>query len=153
MKIKERVAWPAKLAIVLRRYKQQNPDTEIGEPGNLQGLNTGVVLYNLQRMRDNEKYNHYVDNASGLLDKLTKKFFYRSHLGDQCFFSLLSFEHPEWFHILPCSYNFQLDTSLAVQLAFRDIFNKYHNCTDIATSDDIKIYHGNGGTTIPDDWK
>ena len=139
------------LFLVLKRYRQLNPETEIGEPGKFQGLNTGVVLYSLQRMRENEKYNKYVNNIDGVLDRLTEKYLYRSHLGDQCFFSLLSFEHPEWFHILPCSYNFQLDTSLAVQLAFRDIFNKYHNCTDVTSSNDIKIYHGNGGTTIPDD--
>ena len=139
------------MTLALKRYRQQNPYTSIGEPGKFQGLNTGVVLYNLQRMRENEKYNDYVDNVNGTLDELTKKFLFCSHLGDQCFFTLLSFEHPDWFNVLPCSYNFQLDTSLAVQLAFRDIFNKYHNCTDITSSSDIKIYHGNGGTSIPDD--
>ena len=96
-------------------------------------------------------YNQYVDNVEGILDKLAEKYLYRSHLGDQCFFTLLGFEFPEWFKILPCGFNYQLDTSLAVQLAYRSIFDKYHNCRDIDTSDDIKIYHGNGGTDIPDD--
>ena len=137
--------------LALRRYRQQNPDTQIGEPGQFQGFNTGVVLYNLQRMRENEIYNQYVDNVDGILDKLAEKYLFRSHLGDQCFFTLLGFEHPEWFKVLPCSFNYQLDTSLAVQLAYRSIFDQYHNCTDIETSNDIKIYHGNGGTDIPDD--
>ena len=136
---------------VLKQYRKRNPGTKLGEPGRFQGFNTGVVLFNLKRMRENVKYNHYVDNEGEILDELAEKYLYRSHLGDQCFFTLLGFEHPEWFKILPCSLNYQLDTSLAVQLEYRSIFDQYHNCTDIATSDDIKIYHGNGGTSIPDD--
>ena len=125
--------------LVLKQYRQQNQDTMLGEPGRFQGFNTGVVLYNLQRMRENDKYNQYVDNVDGVLDTLAEKYTFRSHLGDQCFFTLLGFEHPDWFNVLPCSFNYQLDTSLAVQLAFRSIFDNYHNCTDITTSNDIKI--------------
>ena len=130
----------------MKKYRQQNPNTTIGEPGRYQGFNTGVVLYNLQRMRDNEKYNQYVDNVNEAIDKLAEKYLFRSHLGDQCFFTLLGIEYPDWFSVLPCGYNFQLDISLAVQLAFRPIFDLYHNCTETP-----KIYHGNGGTEIPDD--
>ena len=137
--------------LVLRRYRKENPNAEVGNPGRFQGFNTGVVLYNRQRMRENEKYNQYVENINGALDALAKKYYYRSHLGDQCFFTLLGFEHPGWFNLLPCSFNFQLDTSLAVQLEYRSTFNQYHNCSDIKSSNDIKIYHGNGGTDIPDD--
>ena len=130
----------------MKKYRQQNPNTNIGEPGRFQGFNTGVVLYNLQRMRENEQYNQYVDNVDGVIDKLAEKYSFRSHLGDQCFFTLLGIEHPEWFSVLPCRYNFQLDISLAVQLVFRPIFDLYHNCTETP-----KIYHANGGAEIPDD--
>ena len=49
----------------------------------------------------------------------------------------------EWFYNLPCEYNFQLDESMW-QKGLEAIFPAYHNCTKIP-----KIYHGNGGTDIP----
>ena len=63
----------------------------------------------------------------------------------QCFFTLLSMEYPELFYPLPCSYNYQLDKSMA-QPEHWEYFDLYHNCTLEA-----KIYHGNGGSPIPDD--
>jgi hypothetical protein len=49
----------------------------------------------------------------------------------------------EWFYNLPCEYNFQLDESMW-QKGLEAIFPAYHNCTKMP-----KIYHGNGGTDIP----
>lgn len=102
-----------------------------------------------------------------LFSLLAEKYFYQSHLGDQCFFTLLGFEHPEWFYSLPCEYNYQvglktewtnpkriyiatifpfkLDLSM-YQEGIEDIFYLYHNCQS-----EVKIYHGNGGTVIPED--
>ncbi len=53
-----------------------------------------------------------------------------------CFFT-------DWFYNLPCEYNFQLDESMW-QKGLEAIFPAYHNCTKMP-----KIYHGNGGTDIP----
>ena len=54
-------------------------------------------------------------------------------------------EHPQLFYDLPCGYNYQLDLSM-FQKEHKNIFHFYHNCTE-----EPKIYHGNGGTEIPDD--
>ena len=43
-----------------------------------------------------------------LVKKLGEKYNFRGHLGDQGFYTLLSFEHPELFYVLPCSWNRQL---------------------------------------------
>ena len=128
-------------------YRALNPGTQIGMPGRFQGLNTGVALYNLAHMRTNAKFNEYIMNPRGLvltiLDNLVAKFHFKSHLGDQCFFTLLSLEHPELFHILDCGYNFQLDESM-----FRDpwisLFPAFHNCTSKPN-----VYHMNGGSETP----
>lgn len=77
------------------------------------------------------------------IKELANKYSFRSHLGDQCLFTLLGFEYPELFYLLPCAYNYQLDTNMWQQ-EFAHIFPLYHNC-----SDRPKIYHGNGGATIP----
>ena len=55
-------------------------------------------------------------------------------------------EFPKLFYHLPCSYNYQLDLSMAQPETLK-YFDQYHNC-----SLEPKIYHGNGGATIPDDW-
>jgi len=131
---------------VLRFYRGVNPGTQIGLPGRFQGLNTGVALYNFAHLRSNVKFNEYITHKGRNLpdlDQLAAKFLFKSHLGDQCFFTLLSLEHPDFFRILDCGYNFQLDESM-----FRDPwesrFYAYHNCTSKP-----KVYHMNGGSEIP----
>ena len=79
--------------IAFRDFRALNPDTQVGEPGPMQGFNTGVVLYDFSRMRSNVKYNAYVDNFLNSTSDLAEKYLYRSHLGDQCFFTLLGMEH------------------------------------------------------------
>ena len=119
-------------------------------------------------MRRSGLYNKYVNPEDGYIAtrELAEKYQYSSHLGDQvrytnkasnlcyltcsldlfqCFFTLLSMEYPELFYPLPCSYNYQLDKSMA-QPEHWEYFDLYHNCTLEA-----KIYHGNGGSPIPDD--
>ena len=127
-------------------FRSSNPNTQIGLPGRFQGLNTGVALYNLARLRTDATFNKYItDTGRGLpaVGHLAAKYRFKSHLGDQCFFTLLSMEHPELFRILDCGYNFQLDRSM-----FRDpwdtLFPAFHNCTSSA-----KVYHMNGGSDMP----
>ena len=38
-------------------YKEANPNTTVGEPGVLQGVNTGVMLLRLDRMRQSHRFN------------------------------------------------------------------------------------------------
>ena len=129
---------------VLREYRNRTPGTPIGEPGPTQGFNTGVVLFDLTKMRASSVYNEYVLLRDGKsIENLSTKYSFRSHLGDQCLFTLLGIEHPELFHYLPCEYNYQLDNSM-FQDPFVEVFPLYHNCMG-----EPKIYHGNGGFPVP----
>ena len=38
-------------------YKEANPNTTLGEPGTMQGVNTGVMLLRLDRMRQSHRFN------------------------------------------------------------------------------------------------
>ena len=136
-----------KHATLFSFYRDLNPGTQVGLPGRFQGLNTGVALYNLAHLRTHAKFNEYIAKPIGrspsVLDQLATKFYFKSHLGDQCFFTLLSLEHPEFFRVLDCGYNFQLDKSM-----FRDpwesLFPAYHTCTSKP-----KVYHMNCGSETP----
>jgi hypothetical protein len=88
-------------------YRQQHPATAIGSPGKLQGLNTGVVLYHLARMRDSAIYRE----AAGLegMVALHNAFLPSADwgLGDQEWLTLLSWQQPALLRLLPCQYNRQ----------------------------------------------
>ena len=58
-----------------------NPSTEIGSPGNLQGINTGVVLLHLARMRESNTFNKYLELQE--IDRLCQKFDFKGFIGDQ----------------------------------------------------------------------
>ncbi|XP_023325659.1 xyloside xylosyltransferase 1 isoform X3 [Eurytemora carolleeae] len=94
----------------LKSYIESHPGTDIGKPGKNQGLNTGVVLYRLDKMRVNELYNSFLNKQK--IDYLVKKFGYPFALAEQDFFTNLGFMFPDLFHILPCQFNTQ--TSLQV---------------------------------------
>ncbi|KAK2711137.1 xyloside xylosyltransferase 1-like isoform X2 [Artemia franciscana] len=122
-----------------RSYRIKNPGTHIGDffPG-YQGLNTGVMLMNLEKMRSSKVYNSYFTHAS--LKTLFRKYNMTSLLGDQDFFTVLGAEHPDLFYILDCTFNRQMDS-----FEFsHSLFDKYHKCDE-----DINIYHGNGDSIIP----
>ena len=38
-------------------YKEANPNSTLGEPGSMQGVNTGVMLLRLDRMRQSHRFN------------------------------------------------------------------------------------------------
>jgi len=48
--------------IALREFRSRNPSTEIGSPGKFQGFNTGVVLYDFEKMAKNKFFNFYSEN-------------------------------------------------------------------------------------------
>lgn len=80
---------------VLRFFRESHPGTLIGDPGRFQGFNTGVVLFNLDKMRKSELYNSIVENKAGIVDKLAEKYQFKSHLGKQrqffCFLNSFTF--------------------------------------------------------------
>ena len=61
--------------------RKRHPDTVIGEPGELQGVNTGVVLLDLGRMRRSEEFNRFLED--GVMDSLCDKYHFKGFIGDQ----------------------------------------------------------------------
>ncbi|XP_071945653.1 xyloside xylosyltransferase 1-like [Antedon mediterranea] len=124
-------------------YRSQNRGTLVGNPppNGLTGFNSGVLLLDLDRMRRNTLYHKYLDGTN--LKLLTEKYHFKGHLGDQDFFSLLSLEHPDLFHVLPCSWNRQLCVWWRDK-GYIDIFDQYFSCPG-----KIDIFHGNCNTPIP----
>ena len=67
---------------MLTGYRELHPDTELGMPGPLQGLNVGVLLLELDRMRESEDYNAYLTKEE--TTKLAVKYhMVNTHLGEQ----------------------------------------------------------------------
>jgi xylosyl alpha-1,3-xylosyltransferase len=129
-------------------YRQENPQTLVGNPppSGITGFNSGVLLLDLDRIRQSNLFQQYLNNAS-LIDELRRKYrFNHPHLGDQDFYSLLSFEHPDLFFVLPCSWNRQLCTWWKGK-GYDDVWETYYNCNN---ERNISLYHGNCNTPIPD---
>ena len=62
-------------------FRTQHPDTQIGEPGPLQGVNTGVVLLHLERMRRSAQLAAYTED--GAMTRLCHKYSFKGFIGDQ----------------------------------------------------------------------
>ena len=119
----------------LNHFIKTNPETIFGLPGRYQGLNTGVVLFNLEKMRKSVEYNNLLTKHS--VDNLFRIFEMKVTVGDQDWFTILSYHHPNLITILPCQYNTQL--SLQYWTTHRTIFHSYHHCASPP-----KIFHCNG---------
>ncbi|XP_046335690.2 xyloside xylosyltransferase 1-like [Haliotis rufescens] len=126
------------------QYRSQNKGTRVGEPppNGLTGFNSGVLLLDIDRMRSSTVYNSLI--TAEVAEQLKTKYSFKGHLGDQCFFTLLSLEHEELFYVLPCSWNRQLCTWWKGK-GYDDVFDLYFKCEG-----HINIYHGNCNTKIPD---
>ncbi|XP_067658696.1 xyloside xylosyltransferase 1-like isoform X1 [Haliotis asinina] len=126
------------------QYRSQNKGTRVGEPppNGLTGFNSGVLLLDIDRMRSSAVYNSLI--TAEVAEQLKKKYSFRGHLGDQCFFTLLSLEHEDLFYVLPCNWNRQLCTWWKGK-GYDDVFDLYFRCEG-----HINIYHGNCNTKIPD---
>lgn len=70
---------------------------------------------------------------------------FKGHLGDQDFYTLLSFERPEFFYTLSCGWNKQL-CQWWRDKGYSEVFDKYFSCVD----DEVKIWHGNCDTPFPE---
>ena len=126
---------------ILGDYVKNNPNTSLGLPGPMQGFNTGVVLYRLDKMRESVLYNHYV--TPGGVDQLMTKYNYEMFLAEQDWMTNLGFSYPELFYNLPCNYNRQTSIDY-LRPPMVDIFPSYHQCEG-----DIKIWHRNGCGPTP----
>jgi lipopolysaccharide biosynthesis glycosyltransferase len=127
------------------QYRNENPNTRVGgpPPNGLTGFNSGVLLLDLDKMRKSKIYESLLTPEA--VDRLTNKYHFRGHLGDQDFFSLIGMEHEELFHVLPCTWNRQLCTWWG-EHGYGDVLEQYYKCAG-----KINIYHGNCDTAIPKD--
>ena len=67
---------------MLTGYRELHPDTELGMPGPFQGLNVGVLLLELDRMRESKEYNAYLTKEE--TTRLAVKYhMVNTHLGEQ----------------------------------------------------------------------
>lgn len=125
-------------------FREKNDGTVVGKPlpHGLPGVNAGVKLLHLQRLRHNQVYNSFLDQPIKLV-RLAEKFHLQGHLGDQDFFTLLSFEFAKWIYILPCGWNRQLCQWWRLYGGYGDVFHMYNKC-----STPHSILHGNCNTEI-----
>jgi len=86
-----------------KEHRKSHPDSPVGQPGRFQGLNTGVLLLDLERMRNSSEYNFFTTQAG--VKELAEKWKLGGTVGDQDWLTLLSFEKPELINILPCEFN------------------------------------------------
>ena len=49
---------------VLTKYRAEHPGSRAGQPGDTQGLNTGVVLYRLEALRSSPIYNSLLEKGA-----------------------------------------------------------------------------------------
>ena len=124
-------------------YRKKHLGTRVGEPppNGLTGFNSGVLLLDLDRMRQSELYNSLLNEES--LARLTEELSFKGHLGDQDFFTMLGMKYEQLFHILPCEWNRQL-CRWWEDKGYADVFDLYYRCDA-----DVSIYHGNCNTPIP----
>ena len=122
----------------LNNYRTINPTDPAGMPGETQGFNTGVVLYNLEAMRRSALYNRYISPA--MVDMMIRKFQYDFTLAEQDWFTSLSFLHPDLFYVLPCKFNRQTSIQY-LQPPWEQIFESFHECDPKL---DVMVYHSNG---------
>ena len=70
----------------VRAYREASPSSMVGSPGHMQGLNTGVVLLDLERMRASQLYLGATEIEEML--RLEQKYNIRGTVGDQVTVSL-----------------------------------------------------------------
>jgi lipopolysaccharide biosynthesis glycosyltransferase len=127
------------------KYRQENPNTRVGNPppNGLTGFNSGVLLLDIEKMRDSKLYKELI--VAKNVQRLTEKYSFKGHLGDQDFFTLIGMEHEELFYVLPCTWNRQLCRWWSNH-GYTEIFEDYFKCDG-----EPNILHGNCNTPIPKD--
>lgn len=124
------------------KFRAKNPNTTVASPRpGMQGFNTGVVLFDLDRMRKSNLYNSLINST--VLDSLCAKYEFEGYLGHQDFFTLTGMEYPQLYYKLDCSWNRQLDIGWS-KVTGKNIFEQYHKCEN-----KIKILHANGDSRVP----
>lgn len=129
---------------ILHEYRTRTDNkTDLGAPPpkGWPGFNSGVLLLNLKRMRASKTYQSLL--KPNKIDDICKKYSFSGHLGDQDFYTVVSFEYRHLFHVLPCNWNRQLCQWWRYH-GYRDVFDQYYAC-DLK----IKLFHGNCNSRLP----
>ena len=74
------------LSVFCFKMRELQSDTHIGGPGRYQGLNTGVLLLDLQKMRESELYIN--TTSPDVITQLSEKYKFRGSVGDQDWLTL-----------------------------------------------------------------
>ncbi|XP_055609514.1 xyloside xylosyltransferase 1 [Uranotaenia lowii] len=154
---------------ILFKYRAQNPYTLFGTPYYLNGsssalltnsvggffgrtarktrhgypgLNSGVVMLRLDRIRQSRLYEEIIKPES--VKNMVEKYSFKGHLGDQDFYTLMGFEFPGLIYRLDCIWNRQLCTWWK-ENGYGNVFDSYFHCEGA-----IKVYHGNCNTRVPE---
>ena len=129
---------------ILHEYRTKlDNKTALGlpPPEGWPGFNSGVLLMDLHKMRESVIYNSLL--KSDKIDTICKKYFFSGHLGDQDFYTVVSFQFKHLFHVIPCNWNRQLCQWWRYH-GYRDVFEDYFKC-DLQ----IKLFHGNCNSALP----
>ena len=106
-------------------YRALNPHTKVGQPGKFQGLNTGVVLMDLDKMRKNQLYAEEIELER--MVTLHTSFLPSADwgLGDQEWLTLLGWQYPSLIRQLPCQFNRQVTSTKG-----RERWKTYFSCEE-----------------------
>ena len=128
---------------VLSAYRRRTGNLTVGgaPPGGFPGLNSGVVLLDLARMRRSKLYNAVL-TPEEMTRRVERYDGFKGHLGDQDLYTLLALDDPQLFYVLPCGWNRQLCPYWRTVNA--ELFEEYFRCEG-----HVSIYHGNCQTEIP----
>ena len=124
--------------LVQSGYLALHPTTQLGLPGMFQGLNMGVVLFNLARMRKSKLYNKYL--STEMVFELNKSYKYEMTLAHQDWFTNLQWSQPSLFYLLPCKFNTQTSVQY-FRPPWEPVFDEYHHCGNRSNT---LIIHRNG---------
>ena len=131
---------------VLWSYRNAHRGTKVGEPppDGYTGFNSGVKLVDLAEMRKSVLYNQLLQAEN--ITRVANKYSFKGHLGDQDFYTVISFDYPQLFYTLPCQWNRQLCTWWKNN-GYQEVFDLYHKCEP-----PYHVLHGNCNTPIPAEW-
>lgn len=121
-------------------FHVDNKSTGLHRDG-YQGYNSGVILFNLTAIRQSTQYEQLLSPEN--VKNITRKYKFKGHLGDQDFYTLLGYDHPNLIKPLDCGFNRQLCTWWRDN-GYKNVFNFYSKCDSPSV-----ILHGNCNTKIP----
>jgi len=123
--------------VMSKYYRKKHPDTKVGSPGKMQGFNTGVVVYDLEGLRQSDVFPSLLN--PGYYKQLVDKYGFFGGVGDQDLLTMIGWEYPEMFYSLPCQFNLQTFRDPSMSRETADLLPTYSHCPHKP-----KIIHRNG---------